>query len=150
MNRFRLIALATMLGIALTAPAQQTATGPGGVNKDGRGQNAARGDMPTVEQQLNVLTGKLSLTSDQQARIKPILQELHDATLKIVEDKSLSRDERLAKVRPQRYKADKLIREVLSEDQKKSLDQYEQGPHPEMHGSLSGAASSSTAQPPQI
>jgi hypothetical protein len=40
---------------------------------------------------------------------------------------------------PQRYKADKKIREVLSDDQKKKLDQYLHGPHAEMHGNLSGA-----------
>jgi Spy/CpxP family protein refolding chaperone len=96
-----------------------------------------------------VLTGKLDLTGDQQARIKPILQELHDGTLKLVQDKSLSREERLARVKPQRYKADKQMREILSDDQKKKLDKYEQGPHPEMHGNLSGAASP-PPQPPQI
>jgi hypothetical protein len=52
-------------------------------------------------------------------------------------------------MRLQRYKADKQIREILSEDQKKKLDQYEQGPHPEMHGNLSGATSS-PPQPPKI
>jgi Spy/CpxP family protein refolding chaperone len=124
MNRFRRFAIGTVLIVALTAPAQQT---------------AKQGDVPTVEQQLKVLTEKLDLTGDQQARIKPILQELHDATLKLVQDKSLSREERLAKVRPQRYKADKQMREILSDDQKKKLDQYEQGPHSEMHGNLSGA-----------
>ena len=30
--------------------------------------------------------------------------------------------------------ADKQIREVLSDDQKKKLDQLEQGMHPELHG----------------
>jgi Spy/CpxP family protein refolding chaperone len=140
MNRFRLLAIGTMLLMfALTAPAQQTATGPGGTDKDASAQSGAQGGVPSVEMHLKVLTEKLDLTGDQQAKIKPILQELHDATLKIVQDKSLSREERLAKVRPQRYKADKQIREILSDDQKKKLDQYLQGPHPEMHGNLSGA-----------
>jgi Spy/CpxP family protein refolding chaperone len=132
MNRFRLLAMGTMLTVALTAAAQQTATE----------QHAAQADVPTAEQQLKVLTQKLDLTGHQQARIKPILQELHAATEKIVHDKSLSREERLTRVRPQRYKADKQMREILSDDQKKKLDQYEQGPHPEMHGNLSGATSS--------
>jgi len=135
MNRFRLLGIGTMLIVALTAPAQQTATGPGGTNKDERG---VQGGVPTVEQQLKVLTEKLDLTGDQQARIKPILQELHGATQKLMQHKSLSREERLAKVRPQRYKADKQIREILTDDQKRKLDQYLQGPHPEMHGKLSG------------
>jgi hypothetical protein len=38
---------------------------------------------------------------------------------------------------------DKKMREILSDDQKKKLDQYEQGPHPEVHGTLSG-----TPKPP--
>ncbi len=135
----RLLAIATMLIVALTAPAQQTAIRPGGTDKEERAQRGAQDGVPTVESQLKVLTEKLDLTSDQQARIKPILQELHDATLKLVRDKSLSHEERLAKVRPQRYKADKQIREFLSDDQKKKLDQYLQGPHSEMHGNLSGA-----------
>jgi len=44
-------------------------------------------------------------------------------------------------VRPQRYKADESIRAILNDDQKKKLDQYEQGPHSEMHSNLSGAKS---------
>jgi hypothetical protein len=30
------------------------------------------------------------------------------------------------------------MREILSDGQKKKLDQYEQEPHQEMHGTLSG------------
>jgi hypothetical protein len=138
MNRIRLLAIGTILTVALTAPAQHTTTRRGRIDKDEHGQRAAQGDVPTVEQQLKVLTEKLDLNGDQQARITPFLQELHDATQKLVQDKSLSREERLAKVRPQRYKADKQIREILTDDQKRKLDQYLQGPHPEMHGKLSG------------
>jgi hypothetical protein len=116
---------------ALTTVAQQT-TG----RSDAHGGS---GGVPTVQEQLKVLTEKLDLTGDQQARITPILQELHDATQKLVQDKSLSREERLDKVRPHRYKADKEIREFLSDDQKKKFDQYLRGPHSEMHGNLSGA-----------
>lgn len=124
MNRI-LITVGTIVMFAMTAVAQQTAA----KTADG---------VPTVEVQLKVLTEKLDLTGDQQARITPILQELHDATEKLVQDKSLSREECLAKIRPQRYKADKQIREILSDGQKKKLDQYLQGPHPEMHGDLHG------------
>lgn len=145
MNRIRLVTIGTTLMLALTTVAQQTTTRPGGTDKDEHGQRAAQADVPTVETQLKVLTEKLDLTGDQQARITPILQELHDATQKLVQDKSLSRDERLAKVRPQRYKANEQIREILSDDQKKKLDQYLQGPHSEMHGNLSGT----TPPPPR-
>jgi len=48
-------------------------------------------------------------------------------------------------VRPWREKADKRIREILNDDQKKKLDQLEQEPHPELHGNLNGA----TPPPPR-
>ena len=61
----------------------------------------------------------------------------------VMQDQSLSREQRLAKVRPQRQMADKKMRAILSDEQRKKLDQYEQGPHGEMHGTLSG-----TPKPP--
>ena len=124
MNRFRLLAIGTMMMFALTLVAQQT-TRPGG-------------GVPTVQGHLKVLTEKLALTGDQQTKIRPILQELHDATQKLVQDKSMSREERLENVRAWREKADKKIRKILNDDQKKKLDQLEQEPHPEMHGDLNG------------
>jgi hypothetical protein len=131
---------------ALTAPAQQAATAYGSADKNEHTTPDTQDGVPTVEEQLKVLTIKLDLTADQQAMIKPILQELHDATLKVVQDQSLSHEERLARVRPQRYKAHEQIREILNDEQNKKLDQYMQGPHPEMHGNLTGATSS--PQPP--
>ncbi len=140
MSCFRYFTIGTMLAFALTAPAQQIAAGPGSTDKDQHSPPAAPSGLPTVEQQLKMLTGKLDLTGNQQARMKPILQTLHDATEKLLQDKSLSREERLDKARPHFYQADKQMREILSDDQKKKLDQYEQEPHPEMHGNLNGAA----------
>jgi len=49
-----------------------------------------------------------------------VLQELHDATENMVQDKSLWQPERLSKVRPCRYKALQQIREIRSENQKKN------------------------------
>jgi len=103
-------------------------------------------EVPSTDDQLRILTVKLDLTDDQQAKVKPILQELHDATVKISQNQSLSREDRLARVRPIRYKAHDQIREILSDEQKKRLEQYMQGPHADMHGNLSGARSS--PQPP--
>jgi len=98
---------------------------------------------PPVDEQLQVLNQKLDLTAGQQAKIKPILQHLHDATEDVIQDPTLSHDQRLARVRPERLMADKKLRAILSDQQKKKLDQYEQEPHPEMHGTLSG-----TPKPP--
>jgi Spy/CpxP family protein refolding chaperone len=152
MSRIHLLATGTMLMFALTVPAQQTATKSGGTAKGSSGDVAggAHGvSVPTAEEQLKVLTEKLDLTGDQQAKVRPILQELQDATQKFKQDKSMSREELLDKVRPLRVKADKRIREILNNEQKKKLDQYLQGPHPEMHGNLSGATPPSTTPPPR-
>ena len=46
----------------------------------------------------------------------------------------MSREERLGMVRACREKADKKIREILNDDQKKKLDQLEHEPHSELHG----------------
>ena len=109
----------------------------------GQGRGAGHG-VPTVEEHLKVLSQKLDLAADQQVKIKPILQELHDGTRKIVDDDSLSRDEKLARVRPLRENAGKKIREFLTDEQNKKLDQYLSGPHSEMHGDLHGGAQQKT------
>jgi Spy/CpxP family protein refolding chaperone len=113
MRRIHLIAAGTAMMFTLTAAAQQS---PNASDSPGRG------GVPTVEEQLKVLSEKLDLTRDQRAKIQPFLQELHKATERIVEDKSLSHEERLAQVRPWRYEADKKIRAVLNDDQKRKLD----------------------------
>ena len=136
MNWIRSLAVGTLLIFALAVLAQQTATKPSTSSKGGA-ENADA--MPTVEEQLKVLAEKVDLTASQRAKVRPILQKLHDATEKLMQDERLPREERLAKVRPQRKQADKKIRALLNDDQKKKLDQYLAGPHGEMHGGLSGA-----------
>jgi Spy/CpxP family protein refolding chaperone len=142
MNRFHSLAFGAILIFALSTPAQQTPAAPGTADKSGQSQPGMQDDVPSADGQLKVLTIKLDLTEDQQARIKPILQGVYDATVKISKDQSLSREERLARVRPMRMKAHDQIREMLNDKQKEKLDQYMQGPHPEMHGNLSGVTSS--------
>ena len=142
MNRFHSLMFGTILIFALYVPAQQTSTAAGSSYKREQGQPGTQEDVRTAGEQLKVLTNKLNLTEDQQAKIKPILEDLHDATVKISQEKNLSREERLAKVRPMRYKAHDQIRAILNDEQKKKFEEYMQGPHPEMHGNLSGPASS--------
>ena len=128
MKRIPLVAMMSISMLAIGALAQQPAATPGS---------------GAQESLLKVLNEKLDLTAGQQAKIKPILQHLHDITENLMQDDTLSHQERLAKVRPQRLMADTKLREILSDEQKKKLDQYEKGPHPEMHGTLTG-----TPKPP--
>lgn len=142
MNQIRLLAIGGMLMFAPAMLAQQTAQ-PGGSTK-GAAQDR---DLPRVEEQLKVLTEKLELTVDQKPKVKTILQELHDATRKLMQDETVPREQLLDQVRPLRLKADKQLREILSDDQKKKLDLYLQGPHQEMHGNLQGTAPPATRKP---
>jgi hypothetical protein len=129
MNRIFLNSIVSISIFASAALGQETAAKHGATAQD---------SLPSVEQQMKVLREKLDLTAAEQIKIKPILQQLHNATQSIIQDQTLSHEERLAKVRPQRRLADKKIRDILGAEQKKKLDQYEAGPHPEMHGTLTG------------
>ena len=124
MNHIRLLAIGTILMFALTTVAQQG--------------NSSAG-VPTAEGQLKFLAVKLDLTSSQQEKVKPIVQELHDATARLVHDENLSREERFSKIKDSHFAADKKIRAILNDDQRQKLDQLEHEPHPELHGDLSGA-----------
>ena len=135
MNRFRVLAIGTVLLFALAWVAQQATT-----SAETKGASAAEhAEGASAEVQLKFLAAKLDLTGDQQGKIKPILQELHDGTTKLVQDENMPREERLSKVRDSRYTADKKIRAILNDDQKKKLDQVEQERHPELHGDINNA-----------
>src|SRR6267154_1355478 len=116
MNQICLLAIGSVLLFAPAVMTQQTPAQPGSPVK-GAAQDVA---LPRVEDQLKVLTQKLNLIDYQQAKIKPILQELHDASLKLLQDKSMSHEDLLSKVRPLRMNADKKLREILTNDQKKN------------------------------
>jgi hypothetical protein len=137
MNRIRLLAVGIMFMFTLTTIAQQATTSADGATKSA--SSGERPGVPTAAGQLAFLTDKLALTGDQQEKIKPILQQLHDTTVKLVQDQSISSEARLSRVRDSRFAADNKIRTLLNDDQKKKLDQVEQGPHPELHGDLKGS-----------
>jgi Spy/CpxP family protein refolding chaperone len=121
MNRNRLLAIATALALALPAIAQESAIPPAH-------------HLPTVDQHLKVLSEKLNLTADQQEKARPILKEMQDAMQKVMNDKSLTPEQMHEQMRPARAKADKEMREFLTDEQKKTLDELESHPHPHPDG----------------
>jgi Spy/CpxP family protein refolding chaperone len=127
---FRLITTGTLLAIALAMFAQPIAVRAG----DEQNQGAAPGGAPTLEQQMKLLTDRLELTGDQQEKVERIVREMDDAAHKIMQDESMSRPERQDHARDARYRADREIRAILSDDQKQKLDQLESEPHAELHG----------------
>jgi Spy/CpxP family protein refolding chaperone len=133
MNQIRLLAIATMLMVALTLLAQQTATAHGYSEEQDQSQNGAPVATPTIEQHLKLLSAKLDLTAEQQAKIRPILQRMQDESQNVMRDTSLSDQARHDKMKSVRDKADKQVRPILDKEQKKKLDELEQEPHSEPH-----------------
>jgi Spy/CpxP family protein refolding chaperone len=120
MNRIRLFVAAMTLAFAVPAIAQDTAPAP------------AR-QMPTVDQHLKALSDKLSLTADQQEKARPILQQMQDSIQRLMNDKTLTPEQMHEQMRPARMKADKQLRELLNDEQKKKLDDLESQHHPDLH-----------------
>lgn len=89
-------------------------------------QGGQRRGMPSVDDQLKNLTERLSLTDDQQAKIKPILEDQRTQMQALMKDESLSPDDRRTKGRSIRESTDTKIRDVLTDDQKKKYDAWQQ------------------------
>ena len=81
--------------------------------------------MQSVDDQLKNLTEKLSLSTDQQAKIKPILEDTRSEMMKVMQDDSMSREDKMAKGRSLREAANGKIRDLLNDDQKKKFDEMQ-------------------------
>ena len=124
MTHFRLAAVGTILMFALIAPAQQAVSA--GTGNQEQTVPSAQDGMPSAEQHLKMLTEKLDLSVDQQAEIRPIIQQMLDARQKLMQNSSLSDDARTEKERALHEKAVKKARRFLNDEQKNKLDQLEQ------------------------
>src|SRR5438034_7794386 len=114
MKSIRTMLLLSVCTFALGAFAQQNPPAQGGGD-----QHMRKSGMPSVEDQIKNLTEKLSLTDDQQAKIKPILEDSRAQMQKVMQDDSMSREDKMAKGRTLREASNSKIREVLNDDQKK-------------------------------
>ena len=133
MNRIRLLAIGTLMMFTLAAGAQQAATAsasPASPDTAKDNHSSTQSSTDPVENHLKKLSEQLNLTPDQEDQVRPILREMHDAMGKAEQNQSLSDDERMAQKHAAFMKADGQIRPILTDDQKKALDQLEQ----DMHG----------------
>lgn len=105
--------------LALAATAAQQGSTTAGVSQQ---QSKTK---PDAEQHLQMLSSSLDLTTDQQAKIRPILREYLDTRQKLMDDKALSGAQRDARLKALFEAADKQTRQYLSDDQKTKLDQME-------------------------
>ena len=76
----------------------------------------------SVDDQVKNLADKLNLTADQQAKIKPILEDTRSQMMKLRQDDSVSQEDKRAKGREIREATNGKIRDLLTDDQKKQFD----------------------------
>src|SRR5215471_12236528 len=78
-----------------------------------------RGQMPSAEQRLQRMTQALNLTEDQQAKIKPILENESTQMQSLRSDTSLSHEDQRAKMKQLRESTSSQINPILTADQQK-------------------------------
>jgi len=119
MNALKKLCLLAVCLLAIGAAAQNPPAQGSGENQGGGRR------MQSVDDQLKNLTEKLNLTTDQQAKIKPVLEDTRSEMTKVMQDDSMSREDKMAKGRSLREASNGKIREVLNDDQKKKFDEMQ-------------------------
>lgn len=119
--RMKTLVLFCAMALATSAFAWQGAAPAGKEGSEGHGRGGHQ--MMTVGDQLKDMTQKLNLTSDQQAKIKPILEDTHQQMQAFMKDESLSREDKVSKLRSLHQSTLAKVRDVLTDEQKKKLDQ---------------------------
>lgn len=123
---------------------QQQPGQPGQQSPEGRTQTAP--GHPSIDDQVNMLTQDLNLTPDQQTKMRGILEDQHKQAMTIVDDPSMTRDDKIQKIRALRETTIQKTRTMLDDNQKKKLDEMLNEPS---QGRPSGTGSQpSTGTPP--
>lgn len=153
---FRTIALSSALCIGLSAPSvlmAQDSAAPAQDSPDAQApSHGGRGGM-SPDRQLDRLTKSLNLTSDQQSQIKPILQSSHDQMMQVRQDSSMSRPDKMAKMKSINDDSSSKVEAVLTDEQKPKYEQMLERRKAHMHGMRQGGAQApdggdQTAPPP--
>lgn len=117
---------------APSAPAPQTGAAPN--TQDQQGQAGAQHPgRPSIDEQVKMLTTQLNLSSDQQTKIRSILENQHQQAMTIVNNSGLSRDDKIAQIRSLRESTIQQARGIMNDDQRKKLDTMLQENDQHMH-----------------
>ena len=131
-NQLCRIALSGLLAAGLTlgsaaafaqdSPAPDASAQPGG---GGGGGHMGRMQM-TPDEQLARMTKHYNLSADQQTQIKPILANQQQQMMALRGDTSLSRDDKMAKMKGIREDSSTKIQAILNDTQKKQYAEDQQ------------------------
>lgn len=122
LERMFVLFATSLLGAAAFAQQKPPPSPPPGGGHQPQGQ---RRGMPSVDDQVKMLSDRLNLTADQQTKIKPILEDQRTQAQELRKDDSLSDDDRRNKMRTLRESTNSKIRDVLTDDQKKQFDEMQ-------------------------
>jgi periplasmic protein CpxP/Spy len=135
-NQFCRLAISGLLATGLTlcsaaAFAQQDTPAP-----DASAQQGGHRQPPTPDEQVARMTKRYNLSSDQQAQIKPILANQQQQMQALRQDSSLSREDRMAKMKSIRDDSSTKISALLNDSQKQKFaqDQQRRQEHMQEHG----------------
>lgn len=109
-------------------PAQQPQTAEPSQTQPSQSPSAPSAQPPSIDDQVKVLTQELNLNDDQQGKIKTVLVDQRQQASTVIADNTLSRDDKVQKIRALREATIARVRGVLNDDQKKKLDQMLEGP----------------------
>ena len=132
---FLLALAAGLMVVGLTSHALQTAAAPA-AQEHGAMSGSTMGPM-TPEARLKMLTEKLNLTEDQQAKLKPVLEDQAKQMKAIHDDASLAPADRQAKMKDVHESSIEKMNAILKPDQQakwKQMRQEMMQKHNEMKG----------------
>lgn len=124
MKVFRVALLISTLALSASLLAQM---GPEQGGHGGMGHH-----MMSVDDRVNDLDQHVNFTGDQKTQVRSILQNQQDQMGQIMHDSSLSRQDRMEKMRDLHQSSNSKIRDLLNDDQKKKFDDYMQQQRQEM------------------
>src|SRR3954469_650885 len=153
--------LASLLALATGAFAQQSgdqdAPPTQGGNEEGghkgHGSHGGREGPMDPSQRVKMLSEKLNLTNDQQSKVKDIFTSQQKQMQSLMQDQSMSREDKRSKFERMRSDTDSQIRAVLTGDQQQKFDamlkEREQRHQHGDHGNNGEQGQSETPPPPQ-
>lgn len=98
-------------------PSQQTPPAPSGQTAPQSSQGQSN-----IDNQVNILTEQLNLTSDQQTKLRSILVDQHEQAMTLVKDNTLSHEDKIAKIHTLRESTITKVRGILTDAQKPKFD----------------------------
>lgn len=127
----KLMRLTTLLATCLFAMAALAQQNPP-AQESGAHKHSGPG-MGNVDDHVKELTTKLNLTADQQTKVKAILEENHQKMETMMNDQSMSKEDKHARMKEMHDSVHAKVREVLTDDQKPKFDAMVKDMESNMH-----------------